>query len=55
MKSLILLLVLVFHSIRFYNDYKGASGLTFVSATKSNENTFFSSGRYFQFEKGDIF
>lgn len=52
MKQLILLLVLVLHSIRFYNDYKSASALTFVSASRSNENTFFSSGRYYQFEKG---
>lgn len=48
MKRLILFLVLVLHSIRFYNDYRSASALTHVSA----ENTYFASNRYFQFEKG---
>lgn len=55
MKRLILILVLTLHSIRFYNDYKSISALTFVSAAKSNENTFFSSTRYYQFEKGKLF
>lgn len=51
MKRLILFLVLVLHSIRFYNDYRSASALTHVSA----ENTYFASNRYFQFEKGTLF
>lgn len=48
MKRLILFLVLVLHSIRFYNDYRSASALTNAAA----ESTYFSSNRYFQFEKG---
>lgn len=48
MKRLILFLVLVLHSIRFYNDYRSASALTNVAA----ESTYFSPNRYFQLEKG---
>lgn len=49
MKRLILLLVVILHSIRFYNDYRSSFALTDASAT---ENTYFFSNRYFQFEKG---
>jgi len=47
MKRLILLLVLVLHSILFYNDYRSASALTNAAA----ESTYFSPNRYFQLEK----
>lgn len=50
MKRLILLLVLVLHSIRFYNDCRSASALTTASTP---EHRYISSNRYFQFEKGN--
>lgn len=51
MKRLILLLVLLLNSIRFYNDYyRSASALT----NAASENIDFSSNKYFQFEKGNF-
>lgn len=56
MKRLILLLVLVLHSIRFYNDCRSASALTDASAAvAAAENRYYSSNRYFQLEKGNIY
>lgn len=49
MKRLIFLLVVILHSIRFYNDYRSSYALIDASTA---ENTYFFSNRYFQFEKG---